>query len=275
MRIGIDLGGTNVRVGVVSDGQILMKTSESCKADKSQEETVGHIISMVRRMMNTNIRGIGIGVPSVVDAEKGIVYNVANIPSWKEVHLKEILENEFKVPVVVNNDCNCFAFGERYFGEGTTFRNIVCIAIGTGVGAGIIINDELYGGSNTGAGEIGSLPYLQHDYEHYCSSQFFAKEHGMTGKEASERAMQGDRQVLALWNEFGEHIGNLMNVILFTYDPQAIIIGGGIAKSFDLFSKKMYATISKFPYPETIKRLKILVSQKEDINLLGASALVP
>ncbi|WP_165044089.1 ROK family protein [Dysgonomonas sp. ZJ709] len=274
MRIGIDLGGTNVRVGVVSDGRILMKISESCKADKSEEETVEHIKSLVRRVMNSNIRGIGVGVPSVVDAERGIVYNAANIPSWKEVHLKEMLEKEFKIPVVVNNDCNCFAFGERYFGEGTTFHNIVCVAIGTGVGAGIIINDELYGGSNTGAGEIGSLPYLQHDYEYYCSSHFFSKVHGITGKEAFDRAMQGDEQALALWDEFGEHIGNLMNVVLFTYDPQAIIIGGGIAKSFDLFSGKMYETIAKFPYPETVKRLKIVLSQKEDINLLGASALV-
>ncbi|MFT3994868.1 MAG: ROK family protein [Dysgonomonas sp.] len=273
MRIGVDLGGTNVRMAIVSDGVILKKISEPCKADKPEKETLDHIIGMLRQLFNSNIRGIGVGVPSVVDAERGIVYNAANIPSWKEVHLKEIIEQEFGVPVIVNNDCNCFAFGERYFGEGTSFRNLVCVAIGTGVGAGIIINNELYGGNNTGAGEIGSLPYLNSDYEHYCSGQFF-KEIGVKGDEIYQRALDGDKASLQIWGEFGKHLGNLMNVVLYTYDPQAIIIGGGIAQAFDLFSKDMYESMSKFPYPETVRRIKILLSNKSDINLLGAAALV-
>lgn len=273
MRIGVDLGSSSVNMAIVSDGLILKKIEESCKADKSEKETLDHIIEMLHRIINSNIRGIGIGVPSVVDAERGIVYNAVNIPSWKEVHLKEVLEREFRLPVVVNNDCNCFAFGERYFGEGTAYRNIVCVSIGGGLGAGIVINDVLYSGNNTGAGEIGSLPYLDSDYEHYCSAQYF-KGLGISYDDIYQHGLNGDQTALSIWNELGNHFGNLLNTVLFTYDPQAIIIGGKIAPAFDLFSKAMYDSMSKFPYPETIRRLKILLSKNPNINLLGASALI-
>lgn len=274
MRIGVDLGGATVKMGIVDSGQILKKLVEPCKTDKSVDETLDHIKSMLSKVMNTNIRGIGIGVPSVVNSEKGIVYNAVNIPSWKEVHLKDILEDEFGVPVEVNNDCNCFAFGERYYGEGTPFRNIVSVILGTGVGAGIIVEDRLYYGHNTGAGEIGSLPYLQHDYEYYCSNHFFQREYGITGREAYDRAMKGEKKALKMWDNIGSHIGVLMNAILFTYDPEAIILGGSISKAFDLFSPKMYEAMARFPYPETVARLTIRLSRREDIGLLGASALV-
>lgn len=274
MRIGVDLGGATVKMGIVDSGQILKKIVEPCKTDKSVDETLDHIKSMLSKVMNTNIRGIGIGVPSVVNSEKGIVYNAVNIPSWKEVHLKEILEEEFGVPVEVNNDCNCFAFGERYYGEGTPFRNIVSVILGTGVGAGIIVEDRLYYGHNTGAGEIGSLPYLQHDYEYYCSNHFFQREYDITGQEAYNRAVRGEKKALKMWDNIGNHIGVLMNTIMFTYDPEAIILGGSISKAFDLFSPKMYEAMSRFPYPETVSRLIIRLSRREDIGLLGASALV-
>ena len=90
-------------------------------------------------MMNEQVDGIGIGVPSIVDPEKGIVYNVANISSWKEIHLKEILENEFKVAVAINNDSNCFTLGESLYGEGKSYTNMVGVTIGTGIGAGVVI----------------------------------------------------------------------------------------------------------------------------------------
>lgn len=228
---------------------------------------------MIRQIINTNVRGLGIGVPSVVDAERGIVYNAVNIPSWKEIHLKDILEKEFRIPVYVNNESNCFAFGERYYGDATMYHDIVCVTLGTGVGAGIVIGDQLYNGRNTGAGEIGSIPYLEEDYEYYCSRKFFAR-HNTTGREALDKAMQGDTEMLALWEKLGSHIGNLLKVVLFTYDPQAIILGGGLSYGYGLFAPKMFEAVSTFPYPETVKRVKIMLTRKEDVNLLGAAALV-
>jgi glucokinase len=274
MKIGIDLGGTNVRVGVVDGGRIAEKIIEPTRSDASEEEVLNHLKQLIASVIHSGVEGIGIGVPSVVDAGRGIVYNVANIPSWQEVHLKTILENEFRLPVAVNNDCNCFALGEFHFGEGAAYRDLICVALGTGVGAGVIINGKLYMGNNTGAGEIGCLPYLEHDYEYYCGSRFLSEEHGMPGKEAFERGLAGDAVALKLWEEVGFHMGSLMKMILYTYDPQAIILGGSISNAFDFFSAKMYESMSNFPYPETLDRIRIQVSRKEDIALLGASALL-
>lgn len=273
MRIGIDLGGTNVRAGVVHEGKILRKIAEPCRADRPEKEVTDHIIGMIHQLMTDQVESIGIGVPSVVDAEKGIVYNVTNIPSWVKVPLKAILEKEFGIPVTVNNDCNCFALGEYNFGEGMNYKDIVSVAMGTGVGAGIIINGQLYNGHNTGAGEIGCLPYLEHDYEYYCGSLFFSQEHQVTGQEAFLKAQEGDEKALQLWEEMGMHIGQLMKAILFVYDPQIIILGGSISNAYPYFSLAMRRSMQDFPYPETIERIRITTSQKEDIALLGASEL--
>jgi len=274
MTIGIDLGSTDIKAGIIDGGVVYRRINEKFPNDKSLEETIDFLKGIIRRLMNSNIKGIGIGVPSVVDAKKGIVYNAVNVPSWKEVYLKDILEKEFGIPVNINNDCNCFAFAERYYGEGTSYRNIVAVKLGSGLGAGIVINDVLYDGWNTGAGEIGSLPYMDKDYEEYCAANFF-KRYGTTGKDAIELANEGNTEALNMWEEFGRHVGNLMKVILFTYDPQAIIIGGESAKAYSYFSGKMYETLSTFPYPETLKRIEITTSRKEDIGLLGAAALIP
>jgi glucokinase len=273
MKIGIDLGGTNVRMGIVADGKIIKKLAEPCKADAAEEVVVNQLKAMIRQLMGPSVESIGIGVPSVVDVEKGIVYDVCNIPSWKEVHLKDILEAEFKVPVAVNNDCNCFALGEYHFGEGANCKNIVCLALGTGVGAGIIIDGKLYVGNNAGAGEIGCIPYLAHDYEYYCGSRFFSEEHALTGKEAYERVCAGDKQAIRLWHEVGGYIGDLLKVALFAYDPEMIILGGSISNAYPFFESTMREALKTFPYSATVERLKIRVSQKEDVALLGAAML--
>ena len=274
MKLAIDLGGTNIRIAQVVDGEIVAKKVIPCPSKESYDEVMLHIESLIVRMMTPEVEGIGIGVPSVVDAVRGIVYNATNISSWKEVHLKEILQHLFFVPVFVNNDANCFALGEKLFGEGVPYRDVVGLALGTGVGSGIIIDGKLYNGRNTGAGEIGSLPYLDSDFEHYCSSGFFVDHYQLTGKEAAARAAQGDPAALEIWQAFGFHLGNLMKAVLFTYDPQAIVIGGGIASAFPYYESAMRASMSDFPYAETLKGLQVFVSKKPDISMLGASALI-
>lgn len=274
MILGIDLGGTNIRVGQIEDGEIVQKISAPSPSRMSLGESITYLKSTVSRMMTPEVKGIGIGVPSVVDIEKGVVYNVANIPAWEEVHLKTLLEAEFHVPVCINNDSNCFALGEKRFGEGADFENMVGVTLGTGVGAGVIVGSQLYSGSNTGAGEIGCLPYLEATYEHYCGSEFFTTYHQTTGKEAARNAFAGERQAQKIWNEFGGHIGKLVQAILFVYDPEAIVFGGGITEAFPLFSKRMEETIRTFPYPRSLDRLQIRISNNPDIAILGAAALV-
>jgi len=273
MYIGIDLGGTNIKAALVDKGHIVRKLSIACPASESEVIVMETLFGLIADLINKQVIGIGAGIPSVLDREKGIVYNVANIPSWQEVHLKDLLEKRFQVKVKLNNDSNCFALGVSTCGEGKAFADMVGITLGTGVGAGVIVNHKLYNGKNTGVGEIGSLPYLDSDYEHYCSSTFFPRFFGKSGKEMAEQAIKNDTIALQAWNEFGKHLGNLIKATMYCYDPEAIVLGGSIAKAFDFFKDRMWTCIQEFPYPASTAQLKVLPSTLEDAALLGAAML--
>ena len=273
MRIGVDLGGTNMRVGLIDGASLVNKVIEPCPSKGTEDEVLKQLKRQIAQLMSPEVTSIGIGVPSVVDSIQGIVYNVANIPSWKEVHLKEQLEREFGIPVAVNNDANCFALGVWKYGEGKGTKDMVGLTMGTGIGSGIIINGELYNGVNTGAGEIGSLPFKDADYEFYCSSRFFSDLHGDTGANFGKRAQAGDAEAVAVWNEFGENVGELIKAVLFTYAPEAIIIGGGIASAFSLFESPMRASLESFPYPANVAATRIMPSTLPNAAILGAGAL--
>ncbi|MBR2128210.1 MAG: ROK family protein [Bacteroidales bacterium] len=271
MKIGVDLGGTNIVAGLVDGMSMVRKVKVSCPAKGSQEDVIEAIASLIGQLMGPDVESIGIGVPSVVDTKKGIVYNVANIPSWVEVHLKDILEERFGIPVKINNDSNCYTLGESRFGKGQGFADMVCVTLGTGVGSGIIIGGNLYEGRNAGAGEVGCLPYLDKDFESYCSTPFFVS-HNTSGAELSAKAEAGDAEAIDLWNEFGHHLGELAKAILFAYDPEAIIFGGGIAAGHPHFEAALRERILTFPF-ETAKDVKIFFSEDGDMALYGASAL--
>lgn len=271
MKIGVDLGGTNIRAGLMDGTELIRKEKVSCPAQGSESEVIEAVAGLIGKLVSEDVDAIGIGVPSVVDTAKGIVYNVANIPSWVEVHLKDILEERFDIPVFINNDSNCFTLGESRFGAGKEYKDMVGVTLGTGVGSGIMIGGHLYEGRNAGAGEIGCLSYLDKDYESYCSTPFFVS-HNTSGAELAAKAQAGDAEALALWDEFGHHIGELVKAVLFAYDPEAIIFGGGIAASHPYFEKAMHETVQTFPY-ETAKDVKILFSEDGDMGLYGASVL--
>ncbi len=274
MKIGIDLGGTNMRIGLVEDGRITAKEIIPCPAKESAETVVNALADLIGRTLTPAVDGIGIGVPTLVDGTKGIVYNATNIPSWREVHLKEILEERFGIRTEVNNDANCFALGEARFGSGRGCSSLVGITLGTGVGGGLVIDGKLYCGRNTGAAEISDLPYLDRNFEYYCSSGFFVREYGITGKDAALAARNGDDKASEIWTVFGTHIGRLIKAVMFAYDPEAIVLGGGISSAFDLFGASMKNEMASFPYPESLRNLILGPSKLDDVAILGASALV-
>ncbi|MGL5272472.1 MAG: ROK family protein, partial [Phocaeicola sp.] len=219
MKLTIDLGGTNIRIAQIENDHCLQTKSIPCLSNESALIVINQLIELIQSMMDKDVESIGIGVPSILNPETGVVYNVANIPSWDIIPLKEIIEQRFGIPTAINNDSNCFTLGEKYFGKGKPFCNMVGVTIGTGIGTGIIINEQLYSGQYAGAGEMGSLPYLDSDFEQYCSSQFFKKCYNTTGEVLAERAAQNDETALKIWEEFGNHLGNFIKAILYAYSP--------------------------------------------------------
>lgn len=273
--IGVDLGGTNARAGVVRDRRLGDVESIPIDPAGSADEVLDQVLGLIDRTSPAEggVGALGVGVPSVVDIETGTVRDVQNIPSWKEVPLKSILEERYSVPVLVNNDANCFALGEKHFGKGIGHGSLVGLILGTGFAGGIIIDGKLYPGVNCGAGEFGMIPYLDSIYEHYCAGQFFPRRLGQAGAEVYRQAVAGDREALAILKEFGHHVGEGIKTILFAYDPEIIILGGSVRKAFRFFEETMWASIRAFAFPNSIESLKIVVSELEHVAILGAAAL--
>src|SRR6478672_6414987 len=169
--IGIDLGGTNIRGGCVEENVLKSVLSRKLTAHHAAEEVLQQVFQLTDAIITSSVEAIGIGVPGLVDQVTGTVFDVVNIPSWKKIPLQKIMEDRYKIPVVINNDANCFALGEYYFGKGRGASSMVGLTIGTGLGSGLVLNKQLFTGSHCGAGEFGMIPYMDQCIEYYASGQ--------------------------------------------------------------------------------------------------------
>jgi glucokinase len=271
--IGIDLGGTNIRGGLVSGNRLSGILQQRITPQGSAEEVLHQLFHITDALVSDSVAAIGIGVPGLVDAATGTVYDVVNIPSWKEIPLQKLMEERYRRPVVINNDANCFALGEFYFGKGRDSLSMVGLTIGTGLGSGIIINKKLYAGNHCGAGEFGMIEYKDSIYEYYASGQFFQNVYGMDGETVFKQAAAGDAEALRMYAEMGTHLGNAIKTILFALDVGLIILGGSVRKAFPYFSKAMWQRIQSFAFKRTAQQLRIEISELENSGILGAAAL--
>lgn len=271
--LGIDIGGTSIVGGKVEDGRIVGQSKAGTRASEGGDVSLGVLKSVVAELVDGQTRAIGVGVPSVVDRKTGIVYNVQNIAGWDEVDIRGILEREFGLPVFVDNDANCFAFGEKIFGKGREFSNFVGVTLGTGVGSGIISAGRLLPDANCGSGEFGEVRIGGVKFDDWCGSHFFPDETGMSGAELSALARRGDAKALKAFEEYGRRLSELIKLIVLVLDPEAVIFGGSIAKSFDFFGDAIRANLADFPYPKSMEKLQILASDSNDSGVLGAASL--
>lgn len=271
--LGIDIGGTSIVGGKIEDGRIVRQSKAGTRASEGGDVSLGVLKSVVAELVDGQTRAIGVGVPSVVDRKTGIAYNVQNIAGWDEVDIRGILEREFGLPVFVDNDANCFAFGEKIFGKGREFSNFVGVTLGTGVGSGIISAGRLLPDANCGSGEFGEVRIGGVKFDDWCGSHFFPDETGMSGAELSALAREGDAKALKAFGEYGRRLSELIKLIVLVLDPEAVIFGGSIAKSFDFFGDAIRANLADFPYPKSIEKLRILASDSNDSGVLGAASL--
>lgn len=271
--IGVIFGGKHLSAARIENGVIADIVHREVNNREAEEVILSEIIHTINSVYTDSVAGIGVGVPSLVDVKHGIVINPTNIPSWHKVHLKDILEEQFNVPVYINNDANCFALGEKYFGVAKDYENIAGITIATGFGVGIIINGKLYSGRNAGAGEFCSIPYRDHDYEYYCSTKYFEEKYGLKNEILLARAKKKDKIALAIYELFGMDLGNAIKTIMYALDPDAIVIGGIMAEAYDFYKEAMLKTVNSFIYKGTVKNIKIFKSTEANIPVYGAAAL--
>lgn len=271
--IGVDLGGTNVRAGLVKNGKMAGYEKRLIRSKGTKEEVLEDLFAVVDPLMGQkNVKAIGVGVPSLVDKKTGTLLDTTNIPSWKKVPLRKILEKRYKIPVAIENDANCFALAEHWFGAGRGCKNFVGLIVGTGLGAGIIANGELVSGAFGGAGEFGIIPYRDGLLENYASGQFFRR-FSRDGAELSEAMERGDPEAARIFGELGHHVGYALQVIMYALAPERIVLGGSVGQALRHYEGAVRDSFAAFAYPAVAEQLDLRVSKIRHGGVLGAAGL--
>ena len=243
--------------------------------------------SLVRELAQGEILGVGIGISGFVDATRGIEL-YSPILGWREVPLAAPLAEELELPVYVENDVNALTLAERWYGAGRDFRNFVCVTVGEGIGAGVVVEGELYRGAAGGAGELGHITLDPHGplcrcgergcLEVYASDRFLLQQAEALGHETVEglaaAARAGDRAAQAVFMEMGRALGigvkNLVNLL----NPEAVVLGGERLDAADLFLPAFEEQVRRHSFPKEAEDLAIVPAELgEDGFLIGAATL--
>ncbi len=288
MIIGIDLGGTKI-AGVLCtpSGKVLMDVHVPTEAKKGKKQVIENIkkaIRMLIRSHNVKINAIGIGAPGPILYEKGIVIEAPNLPGWKRVHLKEILKKEFKVPVFVDNDANCAALAESWFGAGKFVKHFIYMTISTGIGGGIIIDKKLYRGAIGSAGEVGHMTIETKGPKCGCgnygclealaSGSALKRKTGLDAISVELAARQGDKKAKKAIAEIAHYLAIGIADLVNVFNPEMIIIGGGLSNMKELLFTPVKNDFKKYALTLPAKSVRIVRAKLgTKAGMLGAAAL--
>ncbi|HLG31949.1 MAG TPA: ROK family protein [Ignavibacteriaceae bacterium] len=311
--IGVDLGGTSIKLGIVTNsGRLIKKISLRTEAEKGPKKVLDNIKSGIGELIGTTfqnkirIEGIGIGCPGVVTPGKGIVEHPPNFPGWSKINVGKIIHNEFRKKVFVENDANAAAIGELTFGSGKKFKSFVMITLGTGVGGGIVMNKKIYHGDFGAAGEIGHISIDYNGPKCNCGSygciETYAGNHYLRERVRNElkkhpeskmwklinndlskvsprnvqlAAETGDAFAQSVIEELGVHLGSAFASLCNVLDISVFILGGGISGFGKPLFDSMKKTVSRRVMAPIRPRVKVLPAKlKNDAGVKGASALV-
>lgn len=313
-RIGIDVGGTNVKIALVDkSGKIIYSNSVPTYAKMGYEYTVNNIKQAIKDLMketNTtakDIDGIGFDFPGQVDYKTGVVKLAPNIPGWVNVPIAQMIEEEFHIPTRIDNDVRCAALGEMKFGAGQGCENFVCITVGTGIGSGLVVNGQLVRGASNAAGEIGHIKLQMKDglicgcgdtgcLEAYASGPSIvamAQDYIKGGKSTKFREMAaaeggeitpymvakaaeaGDPVAKRIFAIVGEYIGIGLTSVINLLNPEKVIIGGGVAEAGDLLLDPIRKTIKERAMVVAGSSVEIVPAQLgNSAGVIGASMLI-
>lgn len=271
--LGIDIGGTSIVFGKIKDLKLIQLSSIDTGAQNSADYIMKNIFQAIRKIGTADLSAIGIGSPGYIEVETGEIKLINNIPAFQNLNIKDLIEKEFNLPVFINNDANCFALGEYYFGETRKYKNVLGITLGTGVGGGVIINGKLHSGLFGGAGEFGCIPYLDGIMEKYCSGTYFKSFHHTSGKELFIEAEKGNKKAIEIFQEYGGHLGNLVTHLIYSFAPEAIVFGGSVTGGYKYFAPAVQKKIDAFPVELIRNNLHISTAKVENAGLMGAAAL--
>ncbi|MGQ3479700.1 ROK family glucokinase [Paenibacillus sp. TY11] len=307
--VGVDLGGTAIKVGICNeDGQLLHTYEGPTETDKGVDVVIGNIEKYVRHIVEQSpyewdqLKGVGAGVAGFTNVRDGIIVLAPNI-GFRDVPIRALLEERIGKPVKIDNDANVAALGEAWAGAGKGIDNCVCYTLGTGVGGGIIINGKIYQGFSGMAGEIGHISVVPDLEAIQCGCgklgcletvssatgiirmakdavergdrTSLALEDQIAAKEVFDAAKAGDEVALRIVNRAAFYLGKSMAAVAAVLNPELFIIGGGVSKAGDFLFEEMrrvYAKLAPEPLQKGVSIVPAVLGN--DAGIVGAAGLL-
>lgn len=297
--VGVDIGGTSVKIGVVrGDGgrfEVVKQAAIPTQAGDPGEVFVRRVAAAVRELLATTglkAAGVGLGCPGLITPEPGVVRKSPNLPNLMGFPLREQLAREVGLPVEMQNDANAAVLGEYLFGPNRGTENLILLTLGTGVGGGAIVDGRLllgadnaatefghliveYGGARCACGKLGCI-------EAYAGAAGISRIAGemmgngkLTSREVAEMARQGDRNAEQVLHTVGGYLGRCMGTLIDAFNPATIVVGGGASAAFDLMLPGIREGVEETcSFAETRERTRIERSAfSDEINIIGAAAI--
>ena len=281
--LAIDIGGTMVKYGLISsDGEILSTDKVETEAEKGLENILNKIDNIFKRYKENNPVGIAVSGTGQIN---GIIGRVTGgnpiLPNWIGINLVKILEKKYNLPAVLENDVNCVALGEKWIGAGKDLSNFICLTIGTGIGGGIILNNQLFRGENFVAGEFGHILIKKGEFEQFASTTALIR----LVKERTGKTLNGKeifdlekREIVEYQEVISEWIENLtdgLSSIVYCFNPANIILGGGVIEQGEPLINRIKDSLFKKIGPQFKEKLNIIQAKLgNNAGMIGASYLL-
>jgi len=309
--IGIDLGGTKISTALVNgSGEILARAYRRTLAEEGEDAVIERMVQAAHHVMKDvcsldEIRAIGIGAPGPLDVDAGVLTAPPNLPGWRRVPLKKLIEDHLGVVAFLENDANAAALAEYHFGAGKGVRNMIYVTVSTGIGGGLILDGELYGGSDGAAGEVGHMTILPHGplcgcgnrghLEALASGTAIAREAReliakgvptlvselvsgdldlVSAKVVAQAAQRGDLEAKRIIAQAMDYLGIGMANLANIFNPDLIVLGGGLTNLGDELFVPVRRMVKRIAFPIVASSLRIVpAALGADVGVVGAAVV--
>ena len=281
--LAIDIGGTMIKYGLVSsDGKILSTDKIKTESSKGLNNILNKIDNIFKRYKENNPVGIAVSGTGQINGMIGkVIGGNPIIPNWIGTNLVKILEEKYNLPIVLENDVNCVALGEKWIGAGKDLSNFICLTIGTGIGGGIILNNQLFRGENFVAGEFGHILIKKGEFEQFASTTALIRlvkertEKTLNGKEIFDLEKKEIVEYQEVISEWIENLTDGLSSIVYCFNPANIILGGGVIEQGEPLINRIKNSLFKKIGPQFKEKLNIIQAKLgNNAGMIGASYLL-
>lgn len=289
--IGVDVGGTKIRAGIVRGGKVISSIRVETQAKEGKAVILKNIFGAISKIRVPEAKDIAIGMAGVVDHKKGVYLQGPNFPkSFRNVPISSIVKQKFGLPTMVDNDVHCFTLAEAKLGAGKGYENVVGLTLGTGIGGGMVLNGKLYRGRNNAAGEIGHTVIAYGSdvmcgcgraahFEAYASGTAMARLYRRTaGKDADALAVEraaiaGDTKAEEVLSIMADALAVGLANVIHSLNPDIIVIGGGLSSVKALWKPALGKLKGMLVYPQLAGTPIVRSTLGADANVIGAALL--